>query len=127
MKVILKLSAIVLALVSVLSCAKPGEEFLHTDNTITTIWITPPDNATRIIYGDINEETGDITFEISRADRLYFDSKQLKVRATVGYDVMITPSLLGIKDLSKGMTITVTAQMTGESREYNLKVVYLNN
>lgn len=107
------------------SCAKAGEEFLHTDNTISNIWIMPSDNTTKLIYGNINNETGEILFEISRENRLYFNSKSLKVKATVGYDAFITPSLLGIKDLSSDFPIQVEAIQTGEVRNYVLKVIYL--
>lgn len=107
------------------SCAKPGEEFIHTDNTISSIWITPTDNASWIVYGDINEETGEISFVIPRSMSPYFPSlTELKVRAIVGYDAFITPSLLGIKDLSRDLVITVTAIQTGEQREYTLWADY---
>lgn len=120
---LLKYFIVTLLTLTVVSCAKPAEEFLHTDNTISSIWITPADDATRIVYGDIDEDTGLIVFDIPRTMRPYFpDSSRLKVRAIIGYDAVISPSLLGIKDLSSDLQITVTATQTGESRNYILRV-----
>lgn len=130
MKKILKYFFVTAAVLIAASCAKPEEEFLHTDNTITDIWITPVDDATRTIYGTIDDtvDPAVILFEIPRASRPFFPSlSELKVRAIVGYDAIITPSLLGIKDLSSDFSITVTATQTGESKEYILRARYLSN
>lgn len=118
-----------MAAIAVSSCRKPGAEFLHTDNTISSIWITPADDATRIIYGQINEdvEPAEIVFEIPRTSRPYFpDLSRLKVKAIVGYDAFVSPSLLGIKDLTSDFHIFVTANQTGETREYVLSAKYLS-
>lgn len=112
-------------LLTTVSCAKPDEEYLHTDNTISSIWITPADDATRVVYGDIDEDTGIILFSIPRASRPYFPTlTSLKIRAIIGYDAVITPSLSGIKDLTSDFPITVTATMIGEDRNYILRAEY---
>lgn len=128
MRQIIRYIIAAVAVLAAASCAKPDSEFLHDDNTISSIWITPADDATRIIYGKIDTpEPGVILFEIPRASRPYFpDPTRLKVRAIVGYDASVSPSLLGAKDLSSDFRITVTANQTGESREYILRVQYLS-
>lgn len=129
MKNIFKYIFVSMAAMAVCACAKPAEEFLHTDNKISSIWIIPATDATRIIYGEIDDsvEPAVITFGIPRTARPYFpDLSQLKVKAIVGYDAFVSPSLLGIKDLSSDFHITVTASQTGEVREYILRAEYLS-
>ncbi len=126
------LKHITISLVSLLvmgACAQPEPLYLHDDNTIHSIIITPgPDeNGNSIsasVVGEINNETGEIIFTVPRADRQKFDATAVKVRATVNYDVQITPSLSGIKDLSDWYDISVTATMTGQSKGYKLIVDY---
>lgn len=84
----------------------------------------------RAVKGIIDQETGEISFPIPKTMRNDYDPSRVKLKATVGYDVRITPSLLGIKDLDNdgnGLKITVTATMTGESRDYILKAYYSRN
>ena len=115
------------AVVSMLtfSCQKPDQEFLHSDNTISSILLLPTVSTT--ITGEINQETGEILFSIPKNLRSSIDITSVKVRATVGYDVVITPSLSGIKDLSEEYPITVTATQTGESKNYTLRAFYSRN
>lgn len=112
-------------------CAKPDSEFLHTDNTISSIIMYPESGRSdRAVNGVINQETGEISFPIPKVFRNDYDPTRVKVKATIGYDVKITPSLLGIQDLDnvgKGLEVTVTATMTGESRTYVLKAYYSRN
>lgn len=126
MKKLFSIIALFVATLCINSCAKPGEEVFHTDNSITAIEIRSTTSVSApAIQGKINQETGSIVFEIPPTLRNSFDPKAVKVRATgVGYDVFITPSLSGIKDLSSGYEITCTAKMTGESRTYVLKTKY---
>ena len=63
-------------------------------------------------------------FPIPRKLKSTFDITKLKVRATVGYDVKITPSLSGIKDLSDPYEISVEATQTGEVSTYILQAYY---
>lgn len=64
---------------------------------------------------------GQDLFPISKSLQSYFDIRQVKVRANVGYDVRITPSLSGIKNLEEEYAITVTATQTGRSKNYTLR------
>ncbi len=131
MKNILKALTLVLCLPLAMNCAKPGEEYIHEDNSIRSISITPADGkSTATVAGEItavDEAAGtyNIEFPIPRALRTTFDLTQLKVRATVGYDVKITPSLSGIKDLSNPYEISVEATQTGNVRKYTLQAYYL--
>lgn len=106
-------------------CQKADEEFLHADNTISSVLLLPAiSSVSTTISGVINQETGEILFAIPKNLRSSIDITSVKVRATVSYDVVITPSLSGIKDLSEAYPITVTATQTGESRNYTLRAYY---
>lgn len=110
------------------SCQKPDEEFLHDDVTISSVLLLPAmSTVSTTISGEINHETGEILFSIPKNLRSTIDITSVKVRATVGYDVVITPSLSGIKDLSEAYPITVTATQTGQSKEYTLRAFYSRN
>ena len=129
MKDIVRYISVLAAIMIAGACAKPDTEFLHWDNTISSIWITPATDATRIVYGEIDDSVDPavITFGIPRTSRPYFpDLSRLKVKAIVGYDAFVSPSLLGIKDLSSDFHITVTASQTGETKEYILRAKYLS-
>lgn len=103
------------------SCAKADPEYVHSDPTISAIYISPAlSSVPATVAGVINQETGKILFPIRKSLQSSFDIKKVKVRANVGYDVQITPSLSGIKDLEEEYTITVTAQ-TGASKTYTLR------
>ena len=110
------------------SCQKPDSEFLHADNTISSILLLPAESTvSTTITGTINQETGEILFAIPKNLRSSIDITKVKVRATVGYDVVITPSLSGIKNLEEAYPITVTATQTGESKDYTLRAYYSRN
>lgn len=110
------------------SCQKADQEFLHSDNTISSILLLPAvSTVSTTISGEINQETGEILFSIPKNLRSSIDITSVKVRATVGYDVVITPSLSGIKDLSEEYPITVSATQTGESKNYTLRAFYSRN
>lgn len=104
------------------ACAKPDEEFVHDDPTISAIYISPAfSDVPATVSGQIDQQTGKILFPISKSLQSYFDIRQVKVRASVGYDVRITPSLSGIKNLEEEYAITVTATQTGRSKNYTLR------
>jgi hypothetical protein len=125
-KYIFALSALLVAV----SCVKPGAEAIHDDNTIQSIRIykgtdlpTGGNHNGVAIAGDIDPESNEIYFTIPRRDILLgtWDRTKIKIEATVGYDVMITPSLVGIHDMTTPMTITATSG-TGKKRSYILYV-----
>lgn len=123
---ILKYIILSMTAMSVLfACQKADSEFLHDDNTISDIYISPVNSpVSTSVTGVINQETGEILFPIPREVRIYYKLDSLRVRANVGYDVKITPSLSGVKDLEEEYPITVTATMTGESKNYTLRAYY---
>lgn len=107
------------------SCAKPADEFIHDDCTISSIMMTSEkDKTTAPIEGTIDQETGEIIFTVPRDKYNAWDLTRVKVRATIGYDAYISPSLSGIKDLSEEYRITVTARQTGKSKDYTLLAKY---
>lgn len=109
-------------------CQKPGIEHLHDNCEISSIAITNfgfP--VLQIVSGQINQETGEILFPIPKKLKSQFNLKKLKINATIGYDTTINPPLTGIKDLSEDLKITVTATMTGRTKEYTLKAYYSRN
>lgn len=121
MKPINYLAAAFAALFLLGSCAKPDAEYVHPDPTIKAIYISPAfSSVPATVAGEINQETGKILFPIRKSLQSSFDRKQVKVRANVGYDVTITPSLSGIKNLEDEYTITVTSQ-TGATKTYTLR------
>lgn len=124
------LLAAVLCTLFVAGCAKPGEEYIHSDNSIRSISITPATGTSSAtitgVITAVDEEKGlyQVEFPIPRKLKSTFDITKLKVRATVGYDVKITPSLSGIKDLSDPYKISVEATQTGAVRKYTLQAYY---
>lgn len=106
-------------------CQKVGIEHLHDNCEISSIAITNfgfP--ILQILEGKINQETGEILFPIPKVLKSQFNLKQLNVKANIGYDAKIEPPLTGLKDLSEEFKITVTATMTGRTKEYTLIAYY---
>lgn len=86
------------------ACAKPDEEFVHDDPTISAIYISPAfSDVPATVSGQIDQQTGKILFPISKSLQSYFDIRQVKVRANVGYDVRITPLALGHQEPRGGV------------------------
>ena len=121
-KYIAALAAVAFASLTVTSCAKAEDEFLHTDSSIRSIEIQPAEGGAGIA-GVIDETTGEIFFAIPKQSRDKYDVTSLMVRASVQYDTFIYPSLTGLKDLSDPMEITVTSGDKG-SRTYTLWAFY---
>ena len=118
------------AALCVASCAVPDDEFEHNECAIRSIYVSPPGNASAPqvagqITIDPNTGDGSVVFAIPRdyPSRYGYSPDNLIVRATVTYDVFITPGLEGRKDLSnesKPYTVTVSNRTTGESHKYTL-------
>lgn len=132
-KYVLRLFTLVFCLTLVANCAKPGEEYLHEDNSISSIFIVPASGTVSATINGViapvpgKEDAYTIDFPIPRKLKSSFDLTKLKVKATVGYDVKITPSLSGIKDLSEPYEISVEATQTGKVRKYTLQAYYERN
>lgn len=123
MKKILLISLILPLLIC--GCSKVGIEHLHDNCEISSIDITNfgfPISHT--VPGKINQETGEILFPIPKELKKQFDLTKLKVRANVAYDAIISPSLTGLKNLYEANNITVTARMTGKSKNYTIRAYY---
>ena len=132
-KYVLRLFKLVFCLTLVVNCAKPGEEYRHEDNSISSIFIVPASGTVSATINGViapvpgKEDAYTIDFPIPRKLKSSFDLTKLKVKATVGYDVKITPSLSGIKDLSEPYEISVEATQTGKVRKYTLQAYYERN
>lgn len=114
-----------IAIVLFSSCAKADSEFSHTDNTISAILLMPAKSTiSTTILGTIDNEAGTIQFVVPKKLRSSINLSEVKLRATVGYDVVITPSLSGIKDLTEELEIIVTATQTKQSKQYKISASY---
>ena len=122
MKKIFTFLSAAVACLALTACNDPMKgDFLHTDNTISAIYMLPATGSSSVsISGKIDNEAGTIQFTIPRAKRKEIDRAAVKLRANVALDAYVTPPLTGIHDLESPMEITVTASMTGESRKYVL-------
>ena len=132
-KIIVSALAAIVTLLAVSGCAKPGEEFVHDNYTITSIYaVTPLDSTVPQISGIIDQETGDIVFEVPKKYRKFWldDNGPVPVHviATVGYDAVVNPPLTRLQTLSESdpLDITVTATMTGNSKTYHLYIKFLS-
>ncbi|MGM9788044.1 MAG: hypothetical protein ACI3ZF_03970 [Candidatus Cryptobacteroides sp.] len=126
MKKILSFVSFVLLAFALTGCEEPMEgDFLHTDNTISAIYMTPGRGTSSLsVSGVIDNEAGTVTFTVPKDKRKDIDLTEVKLRASVSLDAFITPSLMGWHDISSPKEITVTASMTGESKKYTLSASY---
>ena len=136
MKKIITILSMVLMGAGVFSCVKPDADFIHDDATISAIYIcsTMKDATGKELNvsfpGAINQDEGTITFLVTKDKRKQIDLTAVKFRATVGYDAYIKVTaeggksvdrtLYGIHDISEGIDLTVTAAMTGRTKDYHL-------
>ena len=89
------------------------------------------------VQGAINQDDGTITFSVPLSKRNDIDLTAVKIRANVGFDAYVTVTkeagkkvdrtLYGIHDISEGIDLTVTARMTGNTKDYHLKADYYND
>ena len=140
MKRIISIIAIAALVFGASSCAKPDPEFVHDDVTISAMYIctTQKDEAGKEkslkFAGKINQDAGTIEFSIPKADRKGIDLLAVKLRANVGFDAYVKVTneggqavdrtLYGIHDASKGIDLTVTARMTGRTKDYHITAKY---
>lgn len=140
MKRLLTISAIAVLALGTGSCAKPDADFVHDDATISAIYIcTTQKDATgkELPYkeaGVIDQETGNVVFTIPKAKRKDIDLTAVKLRANVGFDAYVKVTkelgkdvdrtLYGIHDITEGIDLTVTAKMTGRTKDYHLTGKY---
>lgn len=113
---------------------------MHDDASISAIYMqTTQKDATGkqlslSIQGVINEESGEISFVVPKDKRKQIDFTAVKIRATVAYDAFVSVTkeggnavgrtLYGIHDISEGIELTVTANMTGRTKNYTLTAQY---
>lgn len=134
-----KLAYILLCAAGVLfcsSCARPDEDFVHDDASISAIYMqTTEKDKTYSVQGVIDNEGGVISFVVPKDKRKEIDLTAVKIRATVAYDAFVSVTkeggkdvdrtLYGIHDISEGIELTVTANMTGRTKDYTLTAQYL--
>ncbi len=140
MKRILSIIAIAVLALGANSCAKPDADFVHDDATISAMYIcsTQKDatgkEKTVTFPGVIKQDEGTIAFTISKDKRKDIDLDAVKLRANVGFDAYVKVTkeggkdvdrtLYGIHDITEGIDLTVTAKMTGTTKDYHLTAKY---
>ena len=122
------------------SCAKPDADYVHDDASLSAIYIcsTMKDATGKELSlgfpGAINQETGEVSFLVTKDKRKQIDLTAVKIRANVAFDAYVKVTseggaevdrtLYGIHDISRGMDITITADMTGRTKDYHLTARY---
>ena len=140
MKKLVSILGLTLLAMGLFSCAKPDADYVHDDATISAIYVlsTMKDATGKTLSvsfpGVINQEDGSIAFTITKDKRKQIDLTAVKLRANVGYDAYIKVTkeagkdvdrtLYGIHDLSEGLELTVTARMTGRTKDYHITARY---
>ena len=101
MKKIFTFLSAAVACLALTACNDPMKgDFLHTDNTISAIYMLPATGSSSVsISGKIDNEAGTIQFTIPRAKRKEIDRAAVKLRANVALDAYVTPPLTGIHNL----------------------------
>lgn len=122
------------------SCAVPDEDYVHDDATISAIYIsTTQKDATGkeknitfagVVTNGEDGEMGEVLFTIPKEKRKQIDLDAVKIRANVGFDAYVKVTkeggkdvdrtLYGIHDITEGIYLTVTARMTGRTKDYHL-------
>ncbi len=113
------------------SCAKPDVDPAYDmekypiNCSVIAAYCTPLQSvkATQI-SGEISTEPDSdgkysIVFKIPRTEAKYYDLTQLKVKVNLDYDVYVTPSLDGVKDLDdKTLEIKIYSPISGDEKVY---------
>ena len=121
-KVILVFLVAVMSL-SFYSCQKEDEKYVHTDTTITAIYIR--DEVGGVYVQGIIKEENKIVFEISLANRAKLDISNLLIYANIPVSAHVSPGFAGRHDLTSPKEFTVTND-NNEPFTYNLQAVYLD-
>lgn len=130
-------------------CSKADENFIHTDNFIQAMEIHDTRlHSQKTIYGTIYEYdkngnllsqgfspeeaeggSGVVVFVVGPTDRADFDLTNIYVTATLKFDAVITPTLVGRHNIlvddehPDGMLIAVTSGI-GTVRKYRIMGIY---
>lgn len=136
MKKILSILAITALVLGTLSCAKPDADYVHDNANLSAIKMgTTQKDATGkekalTFDGKIDHEAGTVLFTVPKENRKEIDLTAVKLRANVAFDAYVTVTrelgkpvdrtLYGIHDISEGIDITITAKMTGRTKNYTL-------
>ena len=135
-RILIAITAVAALMLGASSCAKPDAGFVHDNATISAIYIcTTQKDATGKEKSDkfsgvIDQDAGTILFTIPKANRKDIDLTAVKLRANVGLDAYVKVTkelgkdvdrtLYGIHDITEGIDVTVTAKMTGRTKDYHL-------
>lgn len=136
MKRIFSIIAIAALALGANSCAKPDADFVHDDASISAIYIctTQKDVTGKekpiSFAGVIDQDSGNIVFTVSKDKRKDIDLDAVKIRANIGFDAYVKVTreggkdvdrtLYGIHDITDVIDLTVTAKMTGRTKDYHL-------
>lgn len=140
MKRILTILILAAAVCGLWSCAKPDADYVHDNATISAIKMgtTQKDASGKekaiTFDGVIDQDAGTIAFTVPKDKRRDIDLTAVKFRANVAFDAYVTVTkeqgktvdrtLYGIHDISAGIELTVTARMTGRTKNYTLSASY---
>jgi hypothetical protein len=119
-KIILSL---LLVLSSFYSCEKADERYVHTDTTISSIYIR--DKVGGAYVEGTFEEPNKIVFKIPLASRTEIDNTHLLIYANIPVSSFVTPGFAGRHDLSSPKQFTVTND-NGVPSVYTLEAIYLD-
>lgn len=105
------------------SCQEEDERYIHTDTTITAIYIRNEVGGV-YIQGTLKDENK-IIFEIPLANRAKLDISNILIYANIPVSASVSPGFAGRHDLSSPKQFTVTND-NNEPFTYTLQAIYLD-
>jgi hypothetical protein len=112
-----------LVLCSFYSCEKADDRYVHTDTSITSIYIR--DNVGGVYVEGTFEDENTIVFKIPLASSNEIDNKNVLIYANIPVSACVTPGFAGRHDLSSPKEFTVTND-NGVPCVYTLQAIYLD-
>jgi hypothetical protein len=106
------------------SCQKEDERYIHTDTTISSIYIRNEVGGT-YVEGTFSGDN-EIVFEISKARSTELDISNLLIYANIPVSASVSPGFAGRHDLSSAKEFTVTND-NNVPHTYSLRAIYLDN
>lgn len=105
------------------ACEEADERFVHTDTTISSIYIR--DRVGGVYVEGTFEEENRIVFKIPLASRTEIDNTYVLIYANIPVSAYVTPGFAGRHDLSSPKQFTVIND-DGVPRVYTLEAIYLD-
>ena len=104
------------------SCQKEDQRYIHTDTTITSIYVR---NKVGEAYVEGTIQTDEIVFEIPLAKKAELDISNLLIYANIPVSANVLPSFAGRHDLSSPKEFTVNND-NNVPHKYTLRAIYLS-